>query len=48
MVFSLAARAGQVERARGYMTEWLRRHPDDAEARAALEGYERQLRDEGK
>jgi tetratricopeptide (TPR) repeat protein len=48
MVFSLAARAGQVERARGYMTEWLRRHPDDTEARAALDGYERQLRGEGK
>jgi hypothetical protein len=48
MVFTLAARAGQAERARAYMSDWLRRHPDDAEARAALDDYERQLRGEGK
>jgi len=43
MAFELAARAGQVERARAYMNDWLKRHPDDAEGRAALENFEKQL-----
>jgi hypothetical protein len=42
-VFTLAARAGQVDRARAYMRDWLKRHPDDTEGREALEDYERQL-----
>ncbi len=43
MAFTLAARAGMAERARAYMCDWLKRHPDDAEGRRALEEYERQL-----
>jgi len=48
MAFTLAARAGMVERARATMNDWLKRHPDDADARKALEDYERQLRGEKK
>jgi hypothetical protein len=43
MVFELAARAGQVDRARAYMNDWLKRHPDDADGKKALEDFERQL-----
>jgi tetratricopeptide (TPR) repeat protein len=43
MAFELAARSGQVERARAYMHDWLKRHPDDADGKKALEDYERQL-----
>jgi tetratricopeptide (TPR) repeat protein len=43
MAFELAARAGQVERARGYMRDWLQRHPDDTDGKKALEEYEKQL-----
>jgi Flp pilus assembly protein TadD len=43
MVFELAARAGQVERARAYMHDWLKRHPDDTDGKKALEDFERQL-----
>ncbi len=43
MVFTLAARANMPDRARAYMNDWLKRHPEDAEGRQALEDYERQL-----
>jgi hypothetical protein len=43
LVFTLAARAGMPERARAYMQDWIQRHPNDADARKALEDYERQL-----
>lgn len=43
MVFTLSARAGMPERAIAYMQDWLKRHPDDAEGRKALEDYQRQL-----
>ncbi|HEX6790633.1 MAG TPA: DUF2723 domain-containing protein [Candidatus Krumholzibacteria bacterium] len=43
MVFTLAARAHMPERARAYMQDWLKRHPDDADGRQALDEYERQL-----
>ena len=43
MAFELAARAGMPDRARAYMHEWLKRHPDDADGKKALEDYERQL-----
>jgi tetratricopeptide (TPR) repeat protein len=43
MAFTLAARAGMVDRARAYMNDWLKRHPDDVEGKKALEEYERQL-----
>ena len=43
MVFTLSARAGLHDRARAYMQDWLKRHPDDTEGRQALEEYERQL-----
>jgi hypothetical protein len=43
MVFTLSARAGLHDRARAYMNDWLKRHPDDETGRQALEDYERQL-----
>jgi tetratricopeptide (TPR) repeat protein len=43
MVFELAARAGQVDRARAYMRDWLKRHPDDEDGKKALEDFERQI-----
>jgi tetratricopeptide (TPR) repeat protein len=43
MVFTLAARAGMVDRAKAYMEDWLKRHPEDTEGREALQEYERQL-----
>jgi predicted Zn-dependent protease len=48
MVFTLSARAGMPDRARGYMHEWLKRHPDDAEGRQALEDYERHAERRGR
>ncbi|HET6350430.1 MAG TPA: DUF2723 domain-containing protein [Candidatus Krumholzibacteria bacterium] len=44
MVFSLAARAGQIDKARDTMNDWLKRHPDDTEARKALDDLESQLK----
>lgn len=43
MAFTLAARAGYIERARAYMQGWLKRHPDDAQAKESLEYFEREL-----
>jgi len=43
MAFELAVRAGQVERARAYMTAWLKRHPDDEDGKKALAEFERKL-----
>jgi hypothetical protein len=43
--YTLAARAGMMERAREYLSDWLARHPDDAEARKMLEDFDRTLRE---
>lgn len=43
LVFELSARSGQVDRARAYMNDWLKRHPDDVDGKKALEDFERQL-----
>ena len=39
----MALRAGQAGKARGYITEWLRVHPDDAAAKQYLQDIDRQL-----
>jgi tetratricopeptide (TPR) repeat protein len=41
--YTLAARGGMIQRAREYLTGWLARHPDDAEARKMLEDFDRVL-----
>lgn len=45
--YSLAARGGMFERAREYLTDWIARHPEDADARKMLEDFDGKLR-EGK
>ncbi len=41
--YTLAARGGMLERARGYLTDWLARHPDDADAKNLLDEFDRTL-----
>jgi len=43
MVVSLAGRAGMVDRARKYMTDYLARHPDDQEVQDMLKDFDSQL-----
>jgi tetratricopeptide (TPR) repeat protein len=43
--FTLAAKAGMLERARAYLADWLSRHPDDAEIRDTLDDFDRTVRD---
>ncbi|HEX5132096.1 MAG TPA: DUF2723 domain-containing protein [Candidatus Krumholzibacteria bacterium] len=43
MGYTLGVRAGMYDRARGYLTEWLTRHPDDAEIKEMLADFDRQL-----
>jgi hypothetical protein len=33
------------ERAREYLTDWIARHPEDADARKMLEDFDSKLRD---
>jgi hypothetical protein len=43
--FTLAARAGMVQRARDYLSDWLVRHPDDADAKKMLDDFDQTLRE---
>lgn len=43
--YTLSVRGGMLERARDYLTDWLARHPDDAEARTMLEEFDSKLRE---
>jgi tetratricopeptide (TPR) repeat protein len=43
MAFTLSARANQAERARGYLTDYLARHPGDEEVKEMLADFDRQL-----
>jgi tetratricopeptide (TPR) repeat protein len=42
----MALRIGQVKKAKGYLTDWLMRHPEDEMAKQYLDDLERQLADE--
>jgi tetratricopeptide (TPR) repeat protein len=44
--FRVSARMGQGDRAKGYIRQWLERHPDDAEMASVLRGADRLLEEE--
>jgi hypothetical protein len=44
MGYTLGVRGGMYERARGYLSDWLARHPEDAEVKEMLEDFDRQVR----
>jgi hypothetical protein len=46
MAYTLSIRAGTLERARGYLSAWLQRHPQDQEVRDMLEDFDRQVQQE--
>jgi tetratricopeptide (TPR) repeat protein len=43
--FTLATRAGLTQRAREYLSDWLVRHPDDADTRKMLDDFDHTLRE---
>jgi tetratricopeptide (TPR) repeat protein len=43
MGYTMGVRGGMYERARGYLTTWLTRHPDDTEVQETLQDFDRQL-----